>query len=76
METYNQTIKIATDYLGPAAERFIARQVAAHLKKNPKDLTKEDLLKLTEWLRISISLLTEDQKMVDECIGRIQSLAV
>lgn len=72
---YNEALKIASDYLGPAAKRFIDRQITAHLQKaNPEDLTPEDLPKFIEWIRISLSLLTEDQVVIEDCVSRLKSL--
>jgi hypothetical protein len=75
LTTYDEVVNITKDYLGPAAERFISKQVTFHLKKEPQELAKTDLPKLTEWIRVSIALLTEDSKMVDDCVGRISKLA-
>ena len=71
---YDDIVGITKDYLGPAAERFISRQVEFHLKKKPEELNKDDVLKLLEWIRVSIALLTEDKKMVDNCVNRITKL--
>lgn len=74
-QMYTEAINIASDYLGPAAKRFVDRQITAHLKKaNPQDLSKEDMPKLIEWIRISLSLLTEEQKVIDECVARLEEL--
>jgi len=73
---YNQAIQIASDYLGPAAKRFIDRQIVAHLmKSNPEELAIEDIPKFIEWVRISLSLLTDDQAEIEECVKRLEELA-
>jgi hypothetical protein len=63
---YQEVVEITTSYLGPAAERFIARQIQTHLNKEPEELTKKDLVKLVDWIKIAIALLTEDGKVVEE----------
>lgn len=63
---YDQVLEVTTDYLGPAAERFITRQIKVHLGKKPDELTKADVAKLVDWLKVAIALLTEDNKMVDD----------
>jgi hypothetical protein len=63
---YSQVVAITTTYLGPAAERFIARQIQIHLNKNPEDLNKKDLEQLVDWIKIAIALLTEDGRVVDD----------
>lgn len=72
---YQDAVNITRDYLGPAADRFVTRQVAFHLKKKPEEVTKEDIPKLVEWLKVSIAMLTEDAKMVDDCAQRVAKLA-
>ena len=72
---YRQAVDITSDYLGPAAERFIARQVNFHLNKDPEQLSKADLPKLAEWIKVSIAVLTEDRAMVDEFGKRIADIS-
>lgn len=74
-ELYRQVTEITEEYLGPAAERFIARQISFHLHKSPKDLTAEDLPKLVEWARVTLGLLTEDKRMIAEYTRKIERLA-
>jgi hypothetical protein len=74
-ELYIAVVKVTEDYLGPSADRFIARQIEFHLNKKPEDLTKKDLRNLVQWVKVSIGLLTEDRKMVDSCSDRIAKLA-
>lgn len=73
---YEQLVKVTGDYLGPAAKRFIDRQINFHFGKDAKDLTKEDVVKLAESLRISLGLLTQDKQMVDEAERRMRAIAV
>jgi hypothetical protein len=75
MHLFREAVAIVQDYLGPAAERFMTRQIEFHLKKKPDEITKEDVEKLTEWVRVSLGLLTEDKKVVDECVQRLQQAA-
>lgn len=63
---YRQVVKVTQDYLGPAAERFVSRQIQTHLHKQPDALTEKDLVALVDWIKIAIALLTEDSKMVDD----------
>ena len=72
---YTQVVRITHAYLGPAADRFIARQVQNHLHKEPIDLSQADLLKLIDWVRVAVSLITEDSKTVEEYIERLRRLA-
>ncbi len=72
---YEQIIDVTKDYLGPAAKRFIDRQVSFHFEKDPKDLTREDVEKIAESVRISLGLLTQDKVMVTEAEKRIRAIA-
>lgn len=71
---YQQAILITQDYLGPAAERFINRHIYFHLQKEPKRLTKDDIPKLAEWVKVSIAILTDDNTMVEEFSKRFSKL--
>jgi hypothetical protein len=70
-----RVIEISQDYLGPAAERFIDRQIATHLKKSPESITPKDLGDLLDWLRLSFTVLTDDSRLVNEYIKRLQKVA-
>jgi len=67
----DKVIDISRDYLGPAAERFVNRQISTHLKKSPEQLTVQDLPKLVDWIRLAFALLTNDSRLVDEYTGRL-----
>jgi hypothetical protein len=71
----DQVVEITQEYLGPAAERFITRLINFHLKKEPFELEKADLKKLSEWVKVSLGLLTEDKNIVDECERKILKLS-
>ena len=73
---YDQVVRVTHVYLGPAADRFIARQVENHLHKSPKDLSPTDLLKLIDWIRVVVSLLTEDNEIIEEYTNELQKLAL
>lgn len=72
---YRDVLRVTRVYLGPAAQRFIDRQVESHLSKPPAKLTTSDVLKLLDWIRASVSMLTEDSEIVDEYIAELTKLA-
>jgi hypothetical protein len=74
MSLYEQVVKVTNAYLGPAAERFIDRQVENHLHIKPQKLTKKDLYSLIDWIRVVVSLLTDDREIVEEYISELQKL--
>jgi hypothetical protein len=73
---YDQVVKVTHVYLGPAADRFIARQVENHLHKSPNELSQADLLKLIDWIKVVVSLLTEDNEIIEEYTAELQKLAL
>lgn len=74
-ETYTSLVGISQKFLGPAGERFIDRQVSSHLNKKPEEVTTADIPKISEWVRVSASLLTNDKKVVEEFITEINKLS-
>ena len=72
---YAQVVAISHPYLGPAAERFITRQIHNHLHKDPLELTHEDLHSLIDWVRVAVSFITEDTHIVEEYASRLKQLA-
>jgi hypothetical protein len=71
---YEQVVRITYVYLGPAADRFVTRQIFNHLNKKPEQLTKRDLPELIDWIRLAMGFLTQDKHMIDDYIERLQSL--
>jgi hypothetical protein len=72
---YKQAVRITHAYLGPAAERFVDRQVLSHLSKAPENITEKDLALLIRWIRLAVSLLTDDSRIVEEYIVQLEQLA-
>jgi hypothetical protein len=75
LSLYERVVQVTHVYLGPAADRFIGRQVQNHLHKEPKDLSNKDLLKLIDWIRVAVSLLTEDTVLIEEYTLQLERLA-
>ena len=73
---YDKVVRITNVYLGPAADRFIARQVQNHLHKQPEELSREDLKKLIDWIRVAVSLLTDDSEIIEEYAAQLQRLTI
>ena len=68
---FEEVVALTEPYLGPAAHRFVARQIAFHLSKPPFELEPDDLPQLAEWVSATLSLLTEDQAGVGEYADHI-----
>jgi hypothetical protein len=71
---FRQIVRISYVYLGPAADRFVTRQIVNHLQKQPDKLQSGDLPELIDWIRLAMGFLTEDQAIVNAYIARLQAL--
>lgn len=71
---YEQVVRVTYVYLGPAADRFVTRQIRNHLNKKPEQLARRDLPELIDWIRLAMGFLTQDKQMVDDYIKRLQAL--
>ena len=71
---YQRVVEITHIYLGPAADRFIDRQVQNHIHKDPSKLTIDDLEHLIDWIRVAVSLLTDDAEIVEEYVTQLQRI--
>ena len=72
---YEEAIRITSVYLGPAANRFLNRQIESHLRKAPQKLTRADLANLIDWIRVTVALLTDKGEIVEEYVAELQKLA-
>jgi hypothetical protein len=73
-KTYENLIDLTSPYLGPSSERFINRQIRNHLNKEPEEINRDDIALLVDWIRLSMSILTDDNKLIKEYIKQIKSL--
>lgn len=71
---YEKAVKISEDYLGPAGERFIRRQITTHLEIEPEQLEKKHLAELAEWLHAAFAVLTRDVRYVNKYVNQIVEL--
>ena len=71
---YERVVQVTHIYLGPAADRFIDRQVQNHVHKDPNKLTESDLELLIDWIQVAVSLLTDDSEIVEEYIAQLKRL--
>jgi hypothetical protein len=72
---FEEVVSITEEYLGPAARRFVVRQVAFHLKKAPEKLELKDLPQLSEWTKATLALLTDDRDTVEDYASKLHQLA-
>ena len=72
---YDDVVAITYDYLGPAADRFVVRQIRNHLGKDPTELERKDLRLLVDWIRLAMRLISNDADIVDRYIADLENLA-
>lgn len=73
---YSKVVQITRLYLGPAAERFVDRQIQSHLNMPPVSLRTQDLKKLLDWMQIAMSLITEDSGLIEEYMTKLEYLVI
>lgn len=71
---YSQMVAITSEYLGPAADRFLYRQVTNHLGIPPNALRKEDAKKLLTWIELAMTILINDDHVVEEYMDQLNQL--
>lgn len=63
MSLHNSVIGVAKLYLGPAAERFVNRQITGHLNKAvSSELAAGDLEELAKWCYLSGRLVMPEER--------------
>jgi len=72
---FDDVVTITYDYLGPAADRFVVRQIRNHLQKDPAELQHNDLRQLIDWIRLAMRLISSDGDVVDRYIADLEHLA-
>ncbi len=73
---YKKAVQISEEYLGPAGERFIRRQITTHLKIEPEALDTQNLSKLINWSSIAFALLTKNAKARQNFVNDLKALGV
>ncbi len=73
MPLFNDVIELARPYLGPAAEKFVSRQVSGHLDVSSDQLTGRHLEELSKWCFISGKLIMPEAK-AEEFSRRVKLL--
>lgn len=71
---YDDVVAITYDYLGPAADRFVVRQIRNHLDKDPTELEREDLRQLIDWIRLAMRLISNDAEIVNRYVADLENL--
>lgn len=73
---YKEAVRVTEEYLGPAGERFLRRQIETHLKIEPEDLKKKNLAKLIDWSSAAFALITSNDEAIDSFTKDLKSLTL
>lgn len=60
--TYQEILNICKKYLSSGSQKFLDRQITAHLKKSPDTIVAEDANEIAKWSAVSGSLLLGQSK--------------
>jgi uncharacterized protein YegL len=71
---YEEVITITERYFGPAADRFVTRQIRNHLSKEPQQLKKQDLVGLIKWISLAMALVSEDELLIHKFVADLEVL--
>lgn len=72
---YDEVVHVTYDYLGPAADRFVGRQIRNHLRKDPDQLRPKDLQQLIVWIQLAMRLISDDDLIIDRYMADLETLA-
>ncbi len=62
MALYDNIVALSKNYLGPAAAKFVDRQIDAHLKVDSSQLTSSHMEELAKWCYSSGKLLMDNDE--------------
>jgi hypothetical protein len=72
---YQQVVIVTEHYFGPAADRFVVRQIHSHLNIDPEQLREQDLAGLIKWISLAMALLVEDEKLIKNYAADLKELS-
>lgn len=72
---YEEVVNITHEYFGPAADRFVNRQIRNHLHIQPEQLRQRDLANLIVWISLAMALLIDDQNLINEYVTNLKGMA-
>ena len=73
MALFETVVSTATPYLGPAAEKFIKRQISGHLSVDESQLGPQHLEELSNWCYTSGKLIMPDDQ-AKEFAAKVKAL--
>ena len=74
MALYDDVVALSKNYLGPAAAKFVDRQINTHLKIELSQLRAENMEELAKWCFISGKLLMDNKAEAKEYSEKVKAL--
>lgn len=72
---YTKVVEVSEEFLGPAGERFIRRQVQTHFDIAPESLQRRHLPELVDWIKLTFTMVTSDATVVNDFATKLLNLA-
>ena len=74
MGFYDDVVNLSKTYFGPAAKKFVDRQISGNLKIESSQLSPSHLDELAKWCYTSGKLMIDDAK-AQELSSKVKALA-
>ncbi len=74
MALYDNVVSVAKEYIGPAGQKFVDRQISSHLGVSPAEITNANLEELAKWCLSSGKMLIGDDK-ASEFSQKVKTIA-
>lgn len=74
-DLYSQLVQILEPYLGPSTDRFVSRHIEAHFNKSVEQVSRSDIPELATWIKLSMSILSDDTQLIRRCEQKVLGLA-
>lgn len=71
---YDRIVELSQEYLGPAGERFMRRQISTHIGIEPEAIRKKHLPELVNWVGLTFAMLTNNRNEVDNFTDGLMAL--
>lgn len=71
---FEEIVDMTSDYIGPAARRFVTKIVHNHLDKSPSELKRSDVTEYHEAAVIAFARITKNSRLRYEFSTRLLAL--
>lgn len=74
-QIYSEVIRLAREYFGPDAAKHIGKFIGTHLGKPAEEMTKDELVSLTDWIKDAASFAADDKNVAEQYIKDVLAIA-